>query len=135
MKRGGAAGKSDGVLHACLLGRDLLHLIDVLAYGAHPVGFISLRDKLKLFPMHRRRCKPYLFLKSLELATSRKSHVILSLAFPVRPIPGCRITLLLLPDPACESSPAPSREVWHLRPSHQQDASAASRFPRGFVPG
>lgn len=60
----GAGRECDGVFAADLLSGEPFDFVDVRADGAHPVGFVSLGDKLDLVAVHSRAREPDLLLET-----------------------------------------------------------------------
>ena len=80
VQRGSAAGEADRITDLRLFSGDALDLVDILAYGAHPVCFIRLGHVAQLLAVHGGRGEPDLLFKGGKAVVCGKSHHSTSLS-------------------------------------------------------
>ena len=80
VESGSAAGEADRITDLRLFGGDALDLVDIFAYGAHPVCFIRLGHVAQLLAVHGGRGEPDLLFKGGKAVVCGKSHHSTSLS-------------------------------------------------------
>ena len=74
VQRDSAAGEADRITDLRLFSGDALDLVDILAYGAHPVCFIRLGHVAQLLAVHGGRGEPDLLGKGMKLIVCGECH-------------------------------------------------------------
>ena len=76
MQRGRAAAERYGIADAEKAGKRSFDLVDVFAYGAHPVGLVGFAYELDLGAVHGRRREPEFLFERPDAGRCGKSHKV-----------------------------------------------------------